>query len=134
MYIPRLLALTLLISVWVAPVAAQSSADKSPAPRSFPVLSRNGQASIRNDQFQPPSRLDGINLPDIIPPPEVRAHDLGPPQSDVTCYFMLSYHVTRDDRESDSTRPADYSTCQPTTRFQVKDAEGSLAHGTIYQP
>jgi DNA-binding beta-propeller fold protein YncE len=37
MYIPRLLALLLLISVCVAPVAAQSSPDKSPVPQSLPT-------------------------------------------------------------------------------------------------
>jgi hypothetical protein len=40
MYIPRLLVLTLLISVWVAPVAAQSLPDKSNVPQSLPTALR----------------------------------------------------------------------------------------------
>jgi hypothetical protein len=55
----------------------------------------------------------------IIPPPEFRAPVL---TTDDTCYSMRTYRVTRDDPESDSTRPAGYSTCQPAAWFHVKDA------------
>jgi hypothetical protein len=125
MYIPRLLVLPLLISVCGQPVAAQSSPEKSAVPQSLLTLPQNAQAGIRADQFRLSSHPDGINLSHIIPPPEFREHVLTLGQSDVTCYSIRTYRVTRDDPESDSTRPAGYSTCQPTARFQVKDARDS---------
>ena len=119
MCIPRLPVFSLLLSVCVAPVAAQSSLDSNPQP------------SIRLDQ--------------IISPPEFRRPGLQPPfhsggigpsdqryvqlrtgaQSDVTCYSIRSYRVTRDDPDSDSTSLAGYSTCQPVSQFQLKDAGSS---------
>src|SRR5580692_1535480 len=123
MCIPRLLVLALLLSVCVAPVAAQSSLDRNPQP------------SIGLDQIipppefrrpvlplglQPPSRSDGIGLSDQRYV-QLRA---GEP-SGVTCYSIRSYRVTRDDPESDSTSLAGYSTCQPVSQFQLKDAGDS---------
>jgi hypothetical protein len=121
MYIPRLLLLSLLISLGVAPVAAQSSPDKSPV------------------SAQP--KLDGLIAPPefcthAIPlPPNVRARiraiqpqlsfDSTLAQDDTACYFIRSYRVTRDNPESDSTRLAGYSECQPAARFQVKAAVDS---------
>ena len=131
MYIPRLLVLPVLISVCVAPVAAQSSPDKSNVPQFLPALPQNEQAGIRADQFQLFSHPDGINLSHIILPPEVRAHVLTLGQSDVTCYSIRTYRVTRDDPESDSTRPAGYSTCQPAARFHVKDARDSRVQASF---
>ena len=37
-----------------------------------------------------------------------------------TCYAIRSYVVARDSKDSDSTHPAGYSTCQPATRYGVK--------------
>jgi len=129
MRIPRLVLLALLISVYVAPSAAQSSPDKIPA--------------------SSPSQLEGL-----VAPPEFRAHavpisplspnarsrirdiqaqlrvvpfasTLAQNDSDKVCYSMRSYRVTRDDPGSDSTRLAGYSECQPAARFQVKAAVDS---------
>jgi len=118
MHIPRLLLLSLLISVCVAPVAAQSSPDKIPA-------------------FSRP-QLDGL-----VAPPEFRAHALPLPpnvrarirdihpqlrfdstltQNETVCYSIRSYRVTRDDPESDSTRLTGYSECQPAAQFHAKNA------------
>ncbi len=123
MCIPRLLVLSLLLSVCAAPVASQSSLDRNPEP------------SIRLDEIipppefrrhvlapglQPPSRSDGIGLSDQRYV-QLRA---GEP-SGVTCYSIRSYRVTRDDPESDSTSLAGYSTCQPVSQFQLKDAGDS---------
>jgi hypothetical protein len=123
MCIPRLLVLSLLLSVSVAPVAAQSSLDRNPQP------------SIRLDQIIPPSEFRRPVLPLGLQPPfhsdgiglsdqryvQLRAGE----QSDVTCYSIRSYRVTRDDPESDSTSLAGYSTCQPVSQFQLKDAGDS---------
>jgi hypothetical protein len=118
MHIPRLLLLALLISVCVAPLAAQSSPEK------------NAVSS------QP--QLDGL-----VAPPEFRAHvvslspnvrarirdiqpqlssDPGPALNDGVCYYMRTYRVTRDDPDSDSTRLAGYSECQPAARYRAKNA------------
>ena len=125
MYISRLLILPLLIPVCGQPVVAQSSKEKSPIPQSLLTLPQNAQAGIRADQFRLLSHPGGINLSHTIPLPEFRAHVLTLGQSDVTCYSIRTYRVTRDDPGSDSTTPAGYSTCQPTARFQVKDARNS---------
>lgn len=46
------------------------------------------------------------------------------PQADVTCLSMRTYRVKRENPHSDAVRPAGYSTCQPTKRFQLKSAVG----------
>ena len=120
MGIPRLLVLPLLISACIAPVAAQSSPDKNPA--------------------------SSHQLHGLVAPPEFRAHVLPLPpnvrarirdvqpqlpfdpslaQDDTACYNIRGYRVTRDDPQSDATRPAGYSECQPAARFQVKAAVDS---------
>jgi pimeloyl-ACP methyl ester carboxylesterase len=55
MCIPRLIV-SLLISVWVATIAAQSSLDKSAVPQSLPTAIHNEQAGIHGDQ-NPPAPL-----------------------------------------------------------------------------
>ena len=128
MHIPRLLLLALLMAVSVAPVAAQSSLEPDE------TLAAS----------QP--KLDGL-----IAPPEFRAHvlalapsvrtrirDIQPEltfdptldsnldstlaRDDRDCLTLRTYRVTRDDPESDSTRLAGYSECQPAARFQMKTA------------
>src|ERR1700674_5499529 len=54
MYISRLLVLPLLISVSVAPVAAQSLPDKSDVPPSLPTAPQGTPAGVRSDQNPPP--------------------------------------------------------------------------------
>ncbi len=131
MYIPRLLVLTVLISVCVAPVAAQSSPDKSPVHQFLPTLPQDAQAGIRADQLQLSCHPDGINQLHDIFPLEVRAHVLPLEQREAACYSIRTYRVTRDDPESDSTRPAGYSTCQPAARFRVKDAGDSSVQASF---
>src|SRR5258708_22554532 len=138
MHIPRLLVLPLLISVCAAPVAAQSSSDRNPS-----TQPQSAQASIRVDRLQLPFPRDrndlshtmpgangaGEHSSTIIPPlqfhrlPRLEFDALEPTlgQGDV-CYSIRGYRVTRDDPESDLTRPAGYSTCQPAARFHLKGA------------
>ena len=40
-----------------------------------------------------------------------------------TCYSIRNYRMKRDDPHSDVTQPVGYSTCQPSTRFQVKSIQ-----------
>jgi len=48
------------------------------------------------------------------------------PAQDEVCYTMRSYKVERKERSSDATQPAQYSTCQPSSRFDVKNATDSI--------
>jgi hypothetical protein len=120
---PRLLILSLLLFVCVAPIAAQSSSDGDPQP-SIHLDEITPPLEFRRPALplwvQPPVRSDGIGLSDQRHL-QLRARE----QNDVTCYSIRSYRVTRDDPESDSTSPAGYSTCQPVSKFQLKDAGGS---------
>ena len=130
MYAHRLLVLPFLISICVAPVAAQSSSDTTSSSASVCPASKCS-GDIRFQLYVPfhwdrngPTEHSSAIIPPLqlhaIPPLEGA---LGPTlaQSDV-CYSIRGYRVTRDDPASDSTRPAGYSTCQPATRFDVKDA------------
>jgi hypothetical protein len=126
MHIPRLPFFGLLISVCVAPIAAQSSPGNRPASLQ-PQL---------DGLFAPPEfRTHVLALPQIVQdkiratPPQWRSRLLPippkPEQNDETCLYIRSYRVTRDHPESDATRPAGYSTCQPAARFQTKYAVDS---------
>ena len=141
MHIHRLLVLPLLISVGVASVAAQSSSVRNPSPAAPP---QSAPSSIRIDRLQLPSQGDRNDLSKTVPGtigagehstliPPLQSHAIAPlevgavgtfdptlGQGDV-CYSIRGYRVTRDDPESDSTRPAGYSTCQPAVRFHVKN-------------
>jgi hypothetical protein len=142
MHIPRLLVLPLLISVCAAPVAAQSSSDKDPS-QPLSALPQSAQASIRVDQLHLPFPRDRNDLSHTMPGtigagehsstiiPPLQFHAIPPLEfgvleptrgQDDVCYSIRGYRVTRDDPESDLTRPAGYSTCQPAARFHVKDA------------
>jgi hypothetical protein len=127
MHIPRLPFLALLMSVCVAPIAAQSSPDKTPAfshsQRDELVAAPEFRArSVQPVQLAPNGRT---RIPDTDPQQRVVPSGSTPAQSDTVCYSMRSYRVTRDDRESDSTRLAGYSECQPAARYQVKTAVDS---------
>jgi hypothetical protein len=146
MYIPRLLLLSLLISLCAATAAAQSSPNNNshssqPASR----LPQNAQASTGPFQFQLPFLTDAQRLSDndgavqgtilqgndSVPmlPLDSRVHILTLPQDEKTCFTIRAYRVARESPDSDSTRPVGYSTCQPTTRFQLKEAVDSREVG-----
>lgn len=131
MDIPRLLLLALLISVCAAPLAAQSSPDKNPVssrplldglmtPPEFrvnvPMLEFHGQVAD-----QRPEALPKLQAPKL----EFRTQTSALVQDDAVCLSIRTYRVTRDDPESDLTRPAGYSECQPAARFQLKVAVDS---------
>jgi len=142
MYIPRLLLLSLLISLSAATAVAQSSPDNS-SDSSHPASAQpqNAQASAGAFQFQLPFLADGQRLSHnegtvqgtvqqgndsvSMGPLDSRMHILTLPRDDKTCYTIRAYRVARASPDSDSTRPAGYSTCQPTTRFQLKEAVDS---------
>jgi hypothetical protein len=138
MYSPRLLLLSLLISLCVATSAAQSSPNNnSESSPSASALPRNPQANTVPFQFQLPFLADGQNLSDnegtisgndadVLRTLDSRAqHLLALQQDQNTCYTIRTYRVARESPDSDSTRPAGYSTCQRATRFQLKEAVDS---------
>jgi hypothetical protein len=43
--------------------------------------------------------------------------------ADTTCLKIRSYVVARDSKDSDSTHPVSYSTCQPASRYRLKTTE-----------
>jgi hypothetical protein len=137
--LPRLLILSLLIPACIAPAAAQSSQDKNPFssssqdgltfPPQFhlraPSLSQNAQVN----PVQLPSPQVSFNLSPTTPHTYLgfspnsllpRSATLG--QNTAPCYAIRSYRFSREDPQSDSTKFADYSTCQPSTQFHVKNA------------
>ncbi len=145
MRITRLLVFPLLIWACVMPAATQSLTDRNPSQSlpTLPTLPQSLQASVRVDQLTSPFHLDRNELsrttpgavragerastiiPPVdfhaVPPRELEAFDPMLGQGDI-CYSIRGYRVTRDDPESDLTRPAGYSTCQPAARFHVKRA------------
>jgi hypothetical protein len=136
MHVPRLLVLALLISVCVATVAAQSSPDLSPgSSQPVPTLPQKTEASTSLYRFQLPFDVDGLDVSHTarpmqrekdswLPPPlnSRMEHILTLEQNEATCYTLRTYRVARETPDSDSTRPAGYSTCQRATRFQLRTA------------
>ncbi len=124
MHTSRLLVLA-LISVCVSPLAAQTAS----------ALLPDVQVNLRLDQIQRPIDIDKLYLsyqkPQTLQRGEYDWNAKAPSQfrkrvavqNDVTCLSIRSYRVTRDDPASDTTRLVGYSTCQPSTRFQVKEAD-----------
>lgn len=47
----------------------------------------------------------------------------GPMDGVTTCLKIRSYVVARDSKNSDSTHPVSYSTCQPSSRYRVRTTE-----------
>jgi len=111
----RLLALALAISGCAA-AAAQSSPSTNSAPQPMQALSLH---------YAEAETLRAGEL-EFAFPSGSRTHVANRGQNDRTCYSIRSYRVTRDHPESDSTRPAGYSTCQPASRFQVRETGDSL--------
>jgi hypothetical protein len=111
----RLLILSLLIPSCVAPVAAQSSPNNEPF--SYPS-SQNGLTPPFDSRLRLPSLLqNGHANPKLL---QRKLSTLA--QNAAPCYTIRSYRFTRDNPNSDTTTFANYSTCQPSTQFHVKDA------------
>jgi hypothetical protein len=127
MHIPRLPFLALLMSICVAPIAAQSSTDKAPASAHSQRDGLVAPPEFRARSVQPVQLAPnwGTRIRDTDPRQRVLPSDSKVAQNDTVCYSMRSYRVTRDDPESDSTRLAGYSECQPAARYQVKTAVDS---------
>jgi hypothetical protein len=140
MRVPRLLLLSLLISLRVATAPAQSSPhNNSKSSQPAPALHQNEESSTVLFQLPEPFLVD-LESPSNSTPTSVQSeqdslvarqlesraeHLLTLQQNEPTCYMLRTYRVVRENPQSDSTRPAGYSTCQPSTRFQVRTAVDS---------
>jgi hypothetical protein len=95
-------------------------------PNSPSALSMDSADRIRVDQF----RVDQgqVDLRTGKSKPEAKRRTLalgldGRLDDDATCYSMRSYVVARDSKNSDSTHPTGYSTCQPASKYRLKTTE-----------
>ena len=81
-------------------------------------------------------RADSVNGEDrtfdisgnIIPYPPFRVDPMTSRRQDSEdslCYTIRSYVVERDDKDSDTTHPVRSSTCQPSRRYALKNADQS---------
>src|SRR5262249_19988524 len=146
----RLLLLSLITAACVAQAAAQSSVSNpasSTSTSNFASVSKSptftNTASLSNtpsitDLFFMPDALDEFNLtfdstaqgrsvPEKTEASFGRAFHLYKKnmqhmQSENVCLAIRSYRVVRDDPQSDATRAAGYSTCQPAAQYQLKTA------------
>ncbi len=55
--------------------------------------------------------------------PTIDQHSHTQLYTDTVCYAIRSYVVARDSKDSDSTHPVRYSTCQPAARYQLRTTE-----------
>jgi hypothetical protein len=146
MCIRRLLVLLFLflVALGVVPLVAQSATKSSSAssqPESLQFVAPRLSASDRIDagQFQTSALIDKLDQlddfsasgaerrdeDDLNLSARRRSHGLRSPvlaENDSTCYFIRSYRVTRDDPNSEATRPAGYSTCLSVSGVPMKNA------------
>lgn len=141
MRILRLLALSLLTSIWIAPVLAQSvPSQQDQSPRATPTPGSR-TFSLNPWPFTP--RPGGPGFNQTIPPLNLRRYKLFPSGQDPSilllqatqrmqrtviiahngvCYTVREYTFTRDNPDSDATTMKDYSACRPATSFHLKGA------------
>jgi hypothetical protein len=133
MSIPRPLLLSLLIALCMTTVAAQSS------PQVAPSEPKRQNAELVPDLFQfqlvadteeaatpTPRAIEDKNDSLVIHRSDSSLpHILTLQQDDAICYTVRAYRVARVSPESDTTKPAGYSTCVPSARFQVRTAVDS---------
>jgi hypothetical protein len=78
-----------------------------------PAVIASGRNLLVGDHLEQPR----LNQSKTVPPLHLKAKTL---DSDVTCLTLRTYVVARDSKDSDSTHPAGYSTCQPSAQYQLK--------------
>jgi len=137
MTIPRPLILGSLLSLCVVAAAAQALPQTGPdSSQPAAVLSRNAEASIvffplfddwPNSSTSTPGNSQSEHNSGKMPVPVHTQHILTMEQNEATCLTLRTYRVARVSPDSDTIRPAGYSTCQPTSRFQLKTAVDSKA-------
>jgi hypothetical protein len=93
-------------------------------------IMRNRPADLGSRQNAlDPRRLDQYRLDQVKGDPHIPPFKLDALDADTTCYSIRSYVVARDSKDSDSTHPAGYSTCRPSNRYQLRNADMRLDSG-----
>jgi hypothetical protein len=135
MCIPRLLLIPLLISLSAVTAAAQALPPSDPdSSQPTSMLSQNADGD--SPFVSPFGHLQGssnVTRGSVLgerdsrrmPARDYSKYFLTTEQNETTCYSLRTYRVTRVSPESDTTRPAGYSTCQRATRFQLRTAVDS---------
>ena len=77
---------------------------------------------LRQEQFQ--RRFNGLRSTTYLGLPQtgLAGNQAALAQNTAPCYAMRSYRFSREAPESDTTRLTDYSSCQPSTEFHIKNA------------
>ena len=99
----RTLGLVILLAVCLAPVSRAQE----------PAKSTNHDPTTVQNPFQDVKPADRMGL---------RIYRDASEDGETFCAFMRTYRVKRDHRGSDVVRPAGYTTCVPTRRFELKSA------------
>jgi hypothetical protein len=139
--LPRILLVPLLISLWIAPGAAQSPQKQAPLtpPNPFAAQPMPGSRIAPLDfhsriQGPAPNPSDGA-VHRLTSPPILKQFDLfgsGPnalhapailiARSDARCYTIRDYRFSRVSPDSDATRLGGSSTCESASQVHLKDA------------
>lgn len=113
---PLGLCFLFLSSVFVADASAQQQSNS-------PALNTDNAAIqkwlARGEQTMLP-RIDSDRV--ILSPDDGDGFTLSLHDNNASCVYMRTYRVKREARDSDVTRPAEYTTCVPVARFMVKRA------------
>jgi hypothetical protein len=117
MSVRRLLVRSLLILLCVATGAAQSSSGQSSSEKSADSASVASQSKKDSPQTR---SLDSSSQESSA------QHILALEQNDSICYTLRTYRVARLSPESDATKPAGYSSCLRSSRFQLKTAVDTM--------
>jgi hypothetical protein len=121
-----LLSLSGLLMAGVAPVRGQAAVD------SLQLESSQATSSIPSFKFEL-TNADHIAIDQYRLPKHwdeslgrLATENIGREQ-DPVCYTMRSYKVERTEQVDESLGLMNYSTCQPSSRFDLKDADERMA-------
>lgn len=121
MRIPGMLLALLfgLASLGAAPASDQSQATSGSVAPSVNADSLNSAAeAMPIGKFYPANeRLYNFDLPNLG---SIHIEE----ERDNVCYTMRSYIVARENRDSDSTKLVGYSTCQPSSKYELRITVG----------
>jgi hypothetical protein len=117
MRIPSILLALLfgLTSLGASPVTDNSKPTPNPAAASVESRLLNGAAEpVPIGKSHPAiERQHNFNLRNL-------GSTLGEDDRDNVCYTMRSYIMSRESRDSDSTKLVGYSTCQPSSKYELR--------------
>jgi hypothetical protein len=104
-----------LASLGAAPPAGQPQPTPSPAAPSVKsgLLSGAAEAMSIGKSHPANERQHNFDLRNL-------GSVLGENDGDKVCYTMRSYIVSRESRDSDSTKLVGYSTCQPSSKYELR--------------